>query len=34
VNADLGCTTAGRLGQITNTRAPREIQLGVRLTWN
>ncbi len=34
VTADLTCTTAGRLGQITNTRAPREIQLGVRLSWN
>ncbi len=34
VNADLSCTTGGRLGQITGARAPREIQLGVRLTWN
>jgi hypothetical protein len=32
--ADLTCTTAGRLGQITNTRAPREIQLGLRLMWH
>jgi hypothetical protein len=29
------CAVAGnRLGQITNTRAPREIQLGLRLSWN
>lgn len=31
--ADLTCTTAGRFGQLTNTRAPREVQLGVRLSW-
>ncbi|HEY7513773.1 MAG TPA: hypothetical protein VIC87_04820, partial [Vicinamibacteria bacterium] len=34
VNADLSCTTAGNFGQIRTARAPREIQLGVRLTWN
>ena len=29
------CAVPGnRLGQITNTRAPREIQLGLRLSWN
>jgi hypothetical protein len=31
--ADLVCTTAGRFGQLTGTRAPREIQLGFRLMW-
>lgn len=31
--ADLTCTTAGRFGQLTGTRAPREIQLGFRLMW-
>jgi hypothetical protein len=30
---DLTCTTTGRFGQITGTRAPREIQLGFRVTW-
>jgi hypothetical protein len=31
--ADLACTTAGRFGQLTGTRAPREIQLGFRVAW-
>lgn len=31
--ADLSCTTGSNFGRITGTRAPREIQLGVRLTW-
>jgi hypothetical protein len=31
--ADLTCTTAGRFGQITGTRAPREIQFGLRIAW-
>jgi hypothetical protein len=31
--ADLTCTTAGRFGQLTGTRAPREIQLGIRVNW-
>jgi hypothetical protein len=31
--ADLVCTTAGRFGQLTGTRAPREIQLGFRVAW-
>jgi hypothetical protein len=31
--ADLACTTTGRFGQLTGTRAPREIQLGVRVAW-
>jgi hypothetical protein len=31
--ADLTCTTAGRFGQLTGTRAPREIQLGFRVAW-
>jgi hypothetical protein len=31
--ADLTCTTTGRFGQLTGTRAPREIQLGVRVSW-
>jgi hypothetical protein len=31
--ADLTCTTAGRFGQLTGTRAPREIQLGLRVAW-
>ena len=31
--ADLACTTAGRFGQLTGTRAPREIQLGFRVMW-
>jgi hypothetical protein len=31
--ADLTCTTAGRFGQLTGTRAPREIQLGLRFAW-
>ena len=31
--ADLTCTTAGRFGQLTGTRAPREIQLGFRVMW-
>ncbi|MGC1952237.1 MAG: hypothetical protein WA970_06640, partial [Gammaproteobacteria bacterium] len=34
VAADLTCTTGGSFGQITGTRSPREIQLGVRLSWN
>jgi hypothetical protein len=31
--ADLTCTTAGRFGQLTGTRAPREIQFGFRVMW-
>jgi hypothetical protein len=31
--ADLTCTTTGRFGQLTGTRAPREIQLGFRVMW-
>jgi hypothetical protein len=31
--ADLTCTTGGRFGQLTGTRAPREVQLGLRLAW-
>jgi hypothetical protein len=31
--ADLACTTGSNFGRITGTRAPREIQLGFRLTW-
>jgi hypothetical protein len=31
--ADLTCTTGGRFGQLTGTRAPREIQLGFRVMW-
>ena len=31
--ADLTCTAAGRFGQLTGTRAPREIQLGFRVAW-
>jgi len=31
--ADLTCTTAGRFGQLTGTRAPREIQFGLRVAW-
>jgi hypothetical protein len=31
--ADLTCTTSGRFGQLTGTRAPREIQLGFRVAW-
>ncbi len=32
--ADLGClASSGRLGQLTGTRAPREIQLGFRVMW-
>ena len=30
---DLICTTTGRFGQLTGTRAPREIQLGFRVMW-
>jgi hypothetical protein len=30
---DLVCTTAGRFGQLTGTRAPREIQIGLRVAW-
>jgi hypothetical protein len=36
VSTDCGGTTAcegGRFGQVTSTRPPREIQLGVRLAW-
>jgi hypothetical protein len=31
--ADLTCTSAGRFGQLTGARAPREIQLGLRVAW-
>ncbi|HXG88747.1 MAG TPA: hypothetical protein VNJ02_10455 [Vicinamibacterales bacterium] len=31
--ADLTCTSAGRFGQLTGTRAPREIQFGFRVMW-
>lgn len=33
-NTSLSCVVAGnRFGQITGTRAPREIQLGIRMSW-
>lgn len=31
--ADLSCTTGSNFGRLTGTRAPREIQLGVRVSW-
>jgi hypothetical protein len=31
--ADLTCTTAGNFGRFTGTRAPREVQLGIRVSW-
>jgi hypothetical protein len=31
--ADLVCTTGSNFGRITGTRAPREIQLGLRVSW-
>lgn len=31
--ADLSCTTGSNFGRFTGTRAPREIQLGVRVSW-
>jgi hypothetical protein len=34
VSATSCAASTGRLGQITGTRAPREIQLGVKLYWN
>ena len=33
--ADTSCANStGNFGEITGTRAPREIQLGLRLSWN
>jgi hypothetical protein len=33
--ASLSCVSAGsRFGQLTGTRNPREIQLGIRVSWH